>query len=101
MWPFSRRKSPADLAIEWMPHAIDVASQKWLEFQLLPFRAEVPLETRIMAFVEPLKIGLRQWEAFRTAPDAIFLLIAAKGVEKSGTHSISQLEQALKVSLPA
>lgn len=95
-----RKKSPADQAIEALPQAIDVAAQKWLEFQRLPFRDDVPLEMKIMAFLVPLQDGLSKWDAFRQSPDAIFFIIACKGVEKSGTHSTEEIERAIGLPLP-
>lgn len=102
MWPFRPQKSKADSAIEWMPRAIDVASRKWVEFQKLPFMQDVPLGDRIYAFSIPLSQGLKQWKAFSEADDPFFLLIAAKGVEKAGTHSSAEIAAALQLPyLPA
>lgn len=97
MWPFKRKKTEADVAIEWMPYAIQVASQKWLDFQALPLTPNFPLEDRIYAFSIPLGEGLKQWAAFKKADDPFFLLIAAKGVEKSGTHSAEEIAAALQL----
>lgn len=95
-----RKKSAADLAVRAMPRAVAIASDKWLEFQVLKFKDEVSLADRIYAFSVPLREGLRSWEAFKVAPDEIFLLIAAKGVEASGTHSKEEIEASLGVPLP-
>ena len=97
MWPFKRKKSEADLALEWMPQAINVAAQKWLEFQNLPFNHGAPLGDQIFAFSIPLSQGLRQWKAFQGADEPFFLLIAAKGVEKAGTHSGDEIAAALQL----
>src|SRR3546814_4272997 len=86
MWPFNRRKSKADMAIEWMPRAIEVASQKWSEFERQPFAADWPLDEKIYQFSLALGKGLNQWEAFKDSPNELMLLLAAKGVERSGTH---------------
>lgn len=100
MWSFKQKKPDAALAAEWMPRAIDVAAQKWLDFESQPFALGMDLEQKIFAFSEGLKVGLKQWQAFKSAPDPIFLLIAAKGVERSGTHLRIQIESALRIPLP-
>jgi hypothetical protein len=100
MWPFKSKKSEADVAVEWMPRAIEVAAEKWLEFESQPFAQDMDLEQKLFAFSEGLKQGLRRWQAFKAGPDAIFLLIAAKGVEQSETHLRVQIEAALKLPLP-
>lgn len=101
MWPFKPRRSSADLAVEWMPRAIDVAAQKWLEFVGQPFAEQMALGEKIFLFTTGLSKGLRQWPAFKASPDVIFLLIAAKGVERSRTHLRIEIESALQVPLPA
>ena len=100
MWPFKNKLSDADLAIEWMPRAIDVASQKWIEFQSQPFSEKIELEDQLLVFTEGLRRGLKQWKAFKRAPDSLFLLIAAKGVERSGTHLRMELEAVLNFPIP-
>jgi hypothetical protein len=101
MWPFSGRKKEADLAVEWMPRAIEIAATKWNEFRAFPSIAESPLEMQIFAFRTMLEKGLREWKAFKNAPDAIFLLIAALGIEYSGAHSRDELESCLGLRLPS
>src|SRR3546814_14270055 len=100
MWPFNRRKSKADMAIEWMPRAIEVASQKWSEFERQPFAADWPLDEKIYQFSLALGKGLNQWEAFKDSPNELMLLMAAKGVERSGTHLRIEIEAALGFPLP-
>lgn len=100
MWPFKRRQSKADLAIEWMPRAIEVAAQKWIEFELQPFAQEMELDQKIVLFAEGVGAGLKQWKAFESAPDSLFLLIAAKGIERSRTHLRLELEAVLKFAIP-
>ena len=101
MWPFSSKKSAADRAVAAMPRAIEVACQKWVEFYAQDFAKDMPLVDLVAFFVEGLEKGLRQWRDFKTAPDAIFLLIAVKGIEKSRTHLRLQLESALNLEVPA
>jgi hypothetical protein len=100
MWPFNRKKSGSDAAIESMPIAIDVASQKWLEFVSQPFAASMNLDEKLFRFTEGLGLGLKQWQAFKGCPDSLMLLIAAKGAERSGTHLRIEIETALRFSLP-
>lgn len=100
MWPFKPKKSEADLVSEWMPRAIDVAAQKWLEFESQPFAEGLDLEEKLFVFNEGLTRGLNQWKAFKRSPDPMFLLIAAKGIERSGTHLRIQIESALQIPLP-
>lgn len=97
MWPFKRKKSKSDVAIEWMPRAIEVAAQKWIEFEKQPFTQDMTLEQRIYLFTEVLGKGLKQWEAFSDAADSLFLLIAAKGIERSRTHLRLELEAVLNL----
>jgi hypothetical protein len=83
-----------------MPRAIDVASQKWLEFVSQPFAVSMNLDEKLFRFTEGLGLGLRQWQAFKGSPDSLMLLIAAKGAERSGTHLRIEIETALRFSLP-
>jgi hypothetical protein len=100
MWPFKRKKSKAKVAIEWMPRAIEVAAQKWIEFEAQPFAQEMNLEQKLFLFSEGLGRGLKQWKAFDDANDSLFLLIAAKGIERSRTHLRLELEGVLGFAIP-
>lgn len=100
MWPFTQKKSKADVAIEWMPRAIEVAAEKWIEFERQPFAQELDLEQKVFLFSEGLGRGLKQWKAFSDAADPLFLLIAAKGIERSRTHLRLELEAVLKFAIP-
>lgn len=101
MWPF-KRKSKADATLAVMDQAIAFAADKWSYFtKAMPFKADVPLKDRISMFLVPATEGLKNnYPALRSAPDAIFLLIVAKGIEKSGTHTRVQIEAGLGVQLP-
>ncbi|VXC88260.1 hypothetical protein [Sphingomonas sp. AX6] len=88
-----------DRALEAMPQAIDVAAQKWLDFQQLKF-IDDDLAQQVAFFLVPLEQGLSKWEAFESAPDGFFLIIAVKAIEQSGTHSRRELENALGVRIP-
>lgn len=101
MWPFAKRKSRADLAVEAMPRAIDIAAQKWVEFEAQPFAREMELSEKLHFFTEGIGKGFSQWKEFKGAPDGIFLLIAAKGVERSRTYLRLELETALGIPIPA
>ena len=102
MWPF-KKESAADKAIENLIPAIELASNQWLSFcQRMPFKEGVPLEDRVLAFLIPFTEGLRaKIPALKSSPDAFILLVVAKGVEASGTHSTAEIEQALKIRLPS
>jgi hypothetical protein len=101
MFGFGKRKSKADAAIAVMDEAIGLAADKWRFFcEKMPFRDDVGLVDRIAAFNVPFSEGARKnFPALKDAPDAVLLLIVAKGVERSGTHTRSQIEQALGVLL--
>jgi hypothetical protein len=88
------------MAVEWMPRAIDVAAQKWIEFEAQPFAASMKLDEKLYLFTQGLAAGLRQWNAFKASPDAFILLIAAKGVERSRTYLRIEIETALNIPLP-
>ena len=100
MWPFPSKKSRADLAIEWLPRAIEVATEKWLDFERQPFAKDMALADRVAFFVHGLEQGLGQWTAFKDSPSGIILMVAAKGIERSGTHSVNEIEKALNVEMP-
>ncbi|WP_298671317.1 hypothetical protein [uncultured Sphingomonas sp.] len=102
MFGFGKKQSKADAAIAVMPQAIEAASEKWRFFcEKLVFKAEVPLADRIASFTVPFFQGARQnIPALKEAPDAVLLLIVAKGIERSGTHTKAQIEQALGTRLP-
>ena len=100
MWPFKRKKSKADIAVEWMPRAIEVATQKWLEFESQPFASAMALDEKLHLFSVGLGKGLKQWKAYENSPDSVMLLFAAKGAEHSKTHLRIEIETALGLPLP-
>lgn len=102
MWPFKKKKSEADEAVAVLPQTIEIVAGKWVYFcKSLPFKEDVPLIERITAFSVPMFEGIRKnVPALRKAPDALLLIIVAKGVEKSGTHTREQIEEALGAPLP-
>jgi hypothetical protein len=102
MFGLFRRRSKADAAVEAFRPAIQFASEKWAYYcEMLPFRADVPLADRINGFMMPFEEGLAaNFPAFRNAPPGVALLIAAKGIELSGSHSRAEIEEALGVPLP-
>jgi len=101
VWPF-KIKSQADAIIDVLEHSISFTSEKWLHFTAsLPFRDDVELRERIRYFAMPVGEGLRNnFPALREANEAILLIIVAKGIERSGTHSRAELEAALGLPLP-
>lgn len=82
--------------------AVAVATEKWLYFTgTFVFKEDVPLTQRIHLFSNPMFEGLRNnFPALAKAPPAVLLLIIAKGVQNSGTHTRAQIEQALGAPLP-
>lgn len=108
MFGFGKRKakaeahSKADATIAVMDDAIRLAAERWTYFcDTLPFRKDVALVDRITAFMFPFMEGARKsLPALRDAPDAVLLVIVAKGIERSRTHSRTQIEEALGLPLP-
>ena len=102
MFKFLRRESKADAVVAVMDEAVGIAADKWRFFcDKLPFRKDVPLADRIASFMFPFEEGARKrFPALKDAPGTVLLLIVAMGVERSGTHTRAQIEQALGFSLP-
>jgi hypothetical protein len=102
MWPFPKKPSKADAAVGRVDAVVAIAADKWSHFcKTLPFKNDVGLAERIYSFSGPFGEGLRQnVPEFRGANDGLILLIIAKGVERSGTHSRAEIEQALGMPLP-
>ena len=102
MWPFRNRAKEAEDAIAVFDDAVAVATEKWLYFTgTFVFKEDVPLTQRIHLFSNPMFEGLRNnFPALAKAPPAVLLLIIAKGVQNSGTHTRAQIEQALGAPLP-
>lgn len=102
MFGFGRKRSKADATIAVMPQAIEAASEKWRFFcDQLVFTPEVLLVDRIASFSAPFFAGARQnIPALREAPDAVLLMIVAEGIERSGTHTRAEIEQALGTRFP-
>ena len=99
---FGRKESSADDVIEIMDDAIEFAARNWIHFNTtLPFKDSVTIQEKIMSFSIPAIEGLKgNFAALENAPDPIYLVIIAKGVERSGTHSKSEIEQSLGLPLP-
>lgn len=100
MWPFKKKVSDAGRSMEWLPRAIDVAAEKWMQFESQPFAADMPLNEKLFRFSEGLGRGLRQWQGLNDLKDDIVFLIAAKGAEKSRTHLRIEIETAVGFPLP-
>lgn len=83
-----------------MPRAIDIAAQKWIEFEAQPFAQDVVLGQRVALFAEGISKGFTQWSELKNAPDGVFLLIAAKGIERSRTYLRLELEAVLNIPIP-
>lgn len=102
MFGFRKKQPKADAALAVMDDAVEIAAEKWRFFcDKLPFRETVRLADRIASFSVPFNEGARaNIAAFKDAPDTFLLLVVALGVERSGTHSRAEIEQALGVPLP-
>lgn len=102
MFGFRKKQSKADAALAVMDDAIGMAAEKWrYSCEKLPHRADLPLVDRIASFLIPFSEGARaSIPAFKDAPDAVLLIMVAKGIERSGTHTRAQIEDALGIPLP-
>lgn len=102
MFGFKKRKSKADATVAVLDDAIALAAERWKFFcDKLVFRENVDLADRIAAFMVPFEEGAaKTFPVLRGAPDGVILMIVAKGVERSGTHSRAEIERALGVPLP-
>ena len=100
--PRAKRASDADKVIAVFNHTIDIVTDKWLFFsKTLAFKEDVVRRDRIAAFSFPMFEGLiKNVLPLRKSPDAILLIVVAKGIEKSGTHTRGEIEEALGAPLP-
>ena len=95
------KNSRASETLEIMDDAIQFAAEKWTYFtESVQFKDSVLLKEKIVAFTVPATEGLKNnFPALQNAPEPIYLIIVAKGVELSRTHSKEEIEEALGVSL--
>jgi hypothetical protein len=102
MWPFRRKSADTEKVIAVLDDTINIVAQKWRHFSTtLVFKEDVPLQERIAAFSFPMFEGIRKnVPELRKSPDAFLLIVVAKGIEKSGTHSRAEIEEALGAALP-
>ena len=98
----NKKPSQADEAMEVMDDAIQFAAEKWEYYVgVMNFADSVSLYEIIMTFMIPAEEGLKNnFAALQSAPEALSLVIIAMGVERSGTHSKEEIEEALGVPLP-
>lgn len=101
-WRGRAGHSKSDKVIGVLDDAISFSAEKWrLHFDTLPFKDEMSLKGKIALFLPPLREGLRtKFPAISDAPAAIALLVAAKGIERSGTHTAQEIESALGIKIP-
>jgi hypothetical protein len=97
MWPFRRKQKHAEQVMAVLPDAIEIVAKKWGYFlNTLMFEEEIPLRERIIMFSDPVFDGLRtNLAALESAPDSLLRLIVVKGIERSGTHTSAEIEEAL------
>ena len=102
MWPFSKKKTPADRALEEMDDAIRFCAEKWVYFRnALPLKAGTPLSKEIAMFAVPAIQGLRNnFREIGKSPDALLYLCIGLGILSSGTHTKSEIEGAMGAPLP-
>ena len=102
MWPFRKKVTAADRVIEIWDNAIERAAGKWIYFsKTFVFKNGVPLRTKIIAFSVPAFEGLRNnFPPLKEAPETVLMLIVLKCIEKSRTHSRSQIETAMGITIP-
>jgi hypothetical protein len=100
MWPF--RRKTIQTADEMLSAAIRATSGHWLAFSAggsVP--ANLNLRDQIAYFARPLREELaKAFPQLAEADDQILLLVIAKGIEGSGTHSRGQIERQLGIVLP-
>tara|TARA_B110000879_G_scaffold167347_1_gene216381 strand:+ start:385 stop:717 length:333 start_codon:yes stop_codon:yes gene_type:complete len=98
----NKKRTQAEETIRIMPDAIQFAAENWVYFnEAVPFAESTSLEEKYLAFMTPASGGLKNnFSALKDAPDEIFLVIVAKGIELSNTHSKQEIETALGVTLP-
>ena len=102
MWPFRKKRSPQAETTEVIDAAILFAAQRWHAFsRTVPVRPGADLRERISLFARSLEKSLHsRHPTLAAAPDAVILLIVAKGVADSGTVPRSEIERALGILLP-
>jgi hypothetical protein len=98
----SLRKRAADRVTEVWDDAIRGAAEKWLYFsKVIVFKDDVELREKISSFSIPAFEGLRNnFPPLKEAPESVLFLIVLKCIERSGTHSRSQIETAFGIELP-
>jgi hypothetical protein len=102
MWPFRKKQTAADRVVEIWDDVIERAAEQWIYFsKTVVFKDEVGFREKIIAFCVPVFQGLRNnFPPLKEAPEALLFLVVLKCIEKSGTHSRSQIEMAVGLELP-
>jgi hypothetical protein len=90
------RQSKVAEALAIMPDAIQLVAERWREPRDQLSNSAMPLERTVAAFCIPMYAELRRtFPALRGAPDPFLLIVVAKGIEHSGTHSAEELCEAI------
>lgn len=99
MWPFTRKRTPEELAID---RATELAATAWRHFcDTSPLPPNIHIRDRIAFFTPDFRRSLsRRFPSLSETADEILLLIIARGVEKSGTHDRRHIERGLGIVLP-
>lgn len=102
MLSFLKRKSKADKVVEIMPYAVELSARNWKLFsKRMAFKDDVPLRQRISMFHQINEQGLKNnLKSLKDAPEAVTLVIAAKGIIAAGDYSKETIEEALDVKIP-
>jgi len=99
-WSF-KRKSKSDQALEIIDDAIDLCKDQWIYFRSqLKFKSDVSLQDEIGMFFVPMSDRLCSDFPILKSVDSLQLVIVAKGVIASGSHTEEQVEEAINVTIP-
>ena len=97
MWPFRGKRRHAECVMAVLPNAIEIAANRWVDsLNSSTSEEQIPLRERIIMFSVHMFEGLRtSLAALESAPESLLRLIVVKGIERSGTHTSAQIEEAL------
>lgn len=108
MWPFGKKKSLPELAVERAPELVRLIEVKWPEY-LRQLAADdrqngfddPGLETKFFFYANRSTEAIRLAQpAIRDLPDRFFIQVIAAGVIRSGTHSQVEIEKAIGMDVP-
>ena len=102
MSPYSGPEMKGHEIMALLEGDIPTVSREWLRFrESSAFPKGAPLVNQVRAFFSPMAAFLKKrHESRMPVPNEILLLVILKGIERTGTHTKSQLESALGKKLP-